>query len=138
MIVDASVWINYQRGGRSVATLHLQQALQTKQSISLVPAILQEVLQGAAQPEQFASWLRLFRTFPCLVVENPARTAMEAASLYARCRWAGITPRSSNDCLIAATCIELAQPLLHNDADFDHIARVDSRLRIAKPIAKIH
>jgi predicted nucleic acid-binding protein len=138
VIVDASVWIDYQRGGRSVATLHLRSALHNRQLINLTPTILQEVLQGAATPEQFAVWLRLFRTFPCLAVEDPARTAMEAANLYARCRWSGVTPRSSNDCLIAVTCIELAQPLLHNDADFDRIARIDSRLRVPKPLAKIH
>jgi predicted nucleic acid-binding protein len=34
------------------------------------------------------------------------------------------------DCLIAASCIELDQPLLHRDSDFDRIARIESSLRI--------
>ena len=68
-----------------------------------------------------------------LVVANsddPRRTAVLAAGLYARCRWAGFTIRSANDCLIAASCIELGQPLLHRDSDFDRIAAIEPALSI--------
>jgi predicted nucleic acid-binding protein len=41
----------------------------------------------------------------------------QAAELYVRCRLAGITPRSSNDCLIAVTAIEFDLPILHRDLD---------------------
>ncbi|MBN8727072.1 MAG: hypothetical protein J0H15_05140 [Xanthomonadales bacterium] len=36
----------------------------------------------------------------------------------------------ANDCLIAASCIELDQPLLQWDRDFARIADVEPRLRL--------
>ncbi len=111
--------------------------MRQRQLFCLIPAILQEVLQGAESADRLAAWVRVFDTFPCLAVENPARTAVAAATLYARCRWSGITPRGSNDCLIAVSCIELDQPLLHNDIDFDRIAKVEPRLRFTKAASRL-
>jgi predicted nucleic acid-binding protein len=48
------------------------------------------------------------------------------ASLYRRARKAGITIRSSIDCLIAATCIRNDAPILHADEDFDRLASCTS------------
>lgn len=58
-------------------------------------------------------------------------TYVEAARMYARCRWAGITPRTSIDCLIAQIAIEHDVPLYHDDRDFELIARVAPKLRFA-------
>jgi hypothetical protein len=64
-----------------------------------------------------------------MVIAPDAReTARNAAHLYARCRWAGITPRSANDCLIAVHAILGGVPLLHRDRDFDLIASVEPKL----------
>lgn len=41
----------------------------------------------------------------------------------------GVTVRSANDCLIAASCIEFDEPLLHLDRDFERIADVEPKLR---------
>lgn len=53
----------------------------------------------------------------------------EAASLYRRCRSSGETIRNLSDCLIAVPVIREGAELLHNDADFEAIAR-HSDLRI--------
>jgi predicted nucleic acid-binding protein len=58
-----------------------------------------------------------------------------AAHLYVRCRQRGITPRSAIDCLIAQIAIENQAYLLHNDGDFDQLARVAPELRIYDPTA---
>lgn len=58
---------------------------------------------------------------------------VHAAGIYARCRWSGITIRSANDCLIAAECIELDQPLLHRDLDFTRIAAIEPALQLIDP-----
>jgi predicted nucleic acid-binding protein len=50
--------------------------------------------------------------------------------LYAQCRWAGITPRSANDCLIATHAIFASVPLLHHDRDFNLIAGVEPKLTL--------
>jgi len=128
VIVDSSVWVDYLRSGRGAATQALDAALHRRE-VTLLPVIVQEVLQGADSPQRFAAWQRAFAELPLALVADTARTAVNAAALYARCRWSGITPRSANDCLIAASCIELDEALLHLDRDFERIASVDARLR---------
>ena len=46
-----------------------------------------------------------------------------AAALYRQCRRGGETVRKLLDCLIAAVAIRAGIPVLHNDRDFDGIAR---------------
>ena len=84
----------------------------------LAPPILQEVLQGANSPERFARWDRVMGELPMLVEKDSTAAARAAAHLYARCRWAGVTPRSANDCLIAVHAIDSRVPLLHHDRNF--------------------
>jgi len=57
-----------------------------------------------------------------LPVEDPFDFE-SAAALYRACRREGITIRRLPDCLIAAVAIRTETPLLHQDADFDAIAR---------------
>lgn len=47
-----------------------------------------------------------------------------AAEIYRTLRVGGITIRSANDCLIAATAILNRIQLLHADRDFDYIAEI--------------
>ena len=47
----------------------------------------------------------------------------DAAALYRRCRRQGETVRKLADCLIAAVAIRAEIPILHNDRDFDTLAR---------------
>ncbi|MBU6417651.1 MAG: hypothetical protein KJS83_10840, partial [Xanthomonadaceae bacterium] len=69
-------------------------------------------------------------TLPTLHVASPRRLHEAAAKLYARCRWAGITPRNGHDCVIAQTAIEHEVMLLASDRDFDAIASVEPRLHL--------
>jgi predicted nucleic acid-binding protein len=66
-----------------------------------------------------------------LLSEDPLRTHRHAARLYFDCRRQGFTPRSSIDCLIAQTAIEHRAALLHDDRDFDAIAKSAPQLRFA-------
>jgi len=56
-------------------------------------------------------------------------TFLRAAELYKSLRKKGITIRKPVDCMIASVAIEYDIQLLHNDRDFDHIAK-RSKLRI--------
>lgn len=129
MIADSSVWIAWLRRGDDASVLRLDAALHQRE-VQLLPVVLQEVLQGAATPERFRAWERALSALMVANSDDPRRTAVLAAGLYARCRWAGFTIRSANDCLIAASCIELGQPLLHRDSDFDRIAAIEPALSI--------
>ena len=46
-----------------------------------------------------------------------------AAELYRRCRRQGATVRKLIDCLIAALAIRAGTAILHNDSDFNVLAR---------------
>jgi len=45
-------------------------------------------------------------------------------------RAAGVTVRSTVDCLIARLAVEHDLVLLHDDRDYDRIATVEARLRL--------
>lgn len=92
--------------------------------------VLLEVLRGASSPRHFLRLERVFVTLPRFVPADSRQLARNAALLYARCRWAGFTPRSGNDCLIACCAIEAGLPLLHADEDFRRIALVEPALEL--------
>ena len=128
MLVDSSVWIAYLRGENLAEVELLTAALEQGEPVWLAPPILQEVLQGADSPDRFARWDRVLGELPMIMAPDAREAARSAAHLYARCRWAGVTPRSANDCLIATHAIVNRLPLLHRDRDFEVIASVEPKL----------
>ena len=130
MLVDSSVWIAYLRGDNLVEVALLFEALERAEPVWLAPPILQEVLQGADSPDRFTRWDRVLGELPMVIAPDPREAARSAAHLYARCRWAGVTPRSANDCLIATHAIYADMPLLHLDRDFALIAGIEPRLML--------
>jgi predicted nucleic acid-binding protein len=130
MLVDSSVWIPFLRGDSTTEVSILSDALNGKQSVWIAPPILQEVLQGADSLERFSKWERVFGELPLLVEPDARAAAAAAAQLYARCRWKGITPRSTNDCSIALYAVSNNIPLLHCDRDFPLIATVEPKLTL--------
>ena len=132
MIVDSSVLIEYLRRGRTRTADVIDRELVARRPLLLLPVVLQEVLQGARDSQAFVRLRQILGTFPLAETADRRATAIAAAGLYARCRWTGVTPRSGNDCLIAASCIELGQPLLQGDRDFERIAVVEPRLNLVR------
>lgn len=131
MIVDSSVWIAHLRGTATPATRRLRMALARGEALQLPDIVLMEVLRGAAGPMELLRLEQAFLTVPRFVPVDGRVLALDAARLYARCRWSGFTPAGGNDCLIACCAIEAGQPLLHQDQDFPRIARLAPALRLA-------
>lgn len=125
ILVDTSVWVDWLRRGNRPATLALDRLIDEGE-IAMAPVVLQELLQGARGEAQLAELRRYFEVLPLLMPSS--RTYADAGELYARCRWAGITPRSPHDCLVAQLAVEHGVPLLHDDRDFEAIAAVEGRL----------
>ena len=121
-LVDTSVWIDFLRGSRTIEVSSLLALLEGEDLVGVAPIILQEVLQGADSEARFDKWHSYFAEIECYVSADPIVTHVAAARLYQQCRRAGKTPRSSNDCLIAATAIEHGLILLHRDRDFEIIS----------------
>jgi predicted nucleic acid-binding protein len=130
VLVDTSVWIDFLRGAPTAQVATLEALLEGDDVVGTAPIILQEVLQGADSPARFEQWRREFSGLMCYLPLDPIDTHFEAARLYASCRRAGSTPRSSNDCLIACIAIEHDLTLLENDRDFRAIAAVEDRLKL--------
>lgn len=131
MIADSTAWIDMLRGRVSHASRRLEQALRLGEPMLMPDTVYQEVLQGASDVRHFLNLQAQLDMVPVLIPEDSHETARQAAMLYARCRWAGVTIRSPNDCLIAACAIEADEPLLHADRDFERIAAIEPRLRFA-------
>ena len=130
MLVDSSVWIAYLRGDDLAEVALLTEALEQGEPVWFTATILQEVLQGADSPDRFTRWDRVLGELPLVSSPDTREAARSAAHLFARCRWAGVTPRSANDCLIATHAIHAGMPLLHRDRDFGLIAGVEPKLML--------
>ncbi len=130
MIVDTSVWISALRGVETPETNLLRDMQDAGARIAMLPVIYQEILQGAKDEFWFRRYEDRLADVPIDLVLDPIGTARLAAHLYMHVRQAGKTIRSPHDCLIAASCIHLGLPLLHNDRDFEDIAAVTTMLDI--------
>lgn len=90
----------------------------------------QEVLQGAASQAKFDYLADYLSTQRFYHPTDPVASYKEAALIYFRCRRGGVTVRSAIDCLIARIAIEHDLILLHNDADFENMARAIPELTL--------
>jgi predicted nucleic acid-binding protein len=128
-IVDTSIWISYYNSVTDEYS-ELVNRLIDEDEIIVLPVILQETLQGIKKDKFFSLTKELLLSYHYLKLD-PVQSAIRAAELYRFLRKKGTTINKPNDCLIAAICIENDIPLLHNDKDFDNIAKHTS-LKIYK------
>ncbi len=123
-IVDTSVWINYLNNVIDDQT-DITDSLIKKDEVFILPVIVQELLQGIREEKDFELTKTALLEFPFLPYYD-VEMAVSAASLYRYLKTKGVTIRKPNDCLIAAICIKQEIPILHNDRDFDNIAKYTS------------
>ena len=120
LLVDTSVWIEvFRKQGK----LDLERVVPLEEVVTCLP-IVQEVLQGFRDEGAYRVAREAMLSLP--IVEAPLRTevVLHAADLFRLARRAGLTVRSSVDCLIAACAIPNGLPVLHHGRDFDQLARV--------------
>ena len=128
-LVESSAWVEFLRSTGSPACLRLRELVRTE-NIAICDAVRMEVLAGARNQSNLHYLQRLLaRTTPILMQSADYDAA---AALYRHCRRQGETVRKLLDCLIAAVAIRAGIPVLHNDRDFDVIAR-HTELRIDRP-----
>jgi len=130
-LVDTSVWIDAQQPTPRSKGRRLQELATTGAVFGLTPMVLQEILQGVRDEIQFRKTRERFAAQRYYHPADPLQAHVNAARLYAQCRWKGFTPRSSNDCLLACIAIEHDLILLHDDSDFEQMARVEPLLKLA-------
>jgi predicted nucleic acid-binding protein len=118
VLVDSSVWILAEKG------LVIAHQIPAGERLATCPIIVHEVLRGTETPVHYDVARRILLAVQMLDAPTPFARFEEAARLYLQCRDDGVTPRSTADCLVAVTALAHGALVLHNDRDFDHIARV--------------
>jgi predicted nucleic acid-binding protein len=118
VLADSSAWILALRG-----KIDLLELAGENQIMTCLP-VIQEILQGAESPKDYAALRAMFDEVVILDAPMPLVRFEQAAQLYLRCRDDAFTIRKGPDCLIAACAIAHRVPVMHRDRDFDHIALV--------------
>jgi predicted nucleic acid-binding protein len=121
IVVDSSVWIDF-LNGRDVAHVKRLQVILGVEEIIVGDLMLCEVLQGLASERIAREVESLLRRFAIVAMAGDA-IAVVAARNFRSLRNRGITIRKTIDLLIGTWCIENRTPLLHNDGDFQPMAR---------------
>ena len=119
ILVDTSAWIEFLRNTGSTVCALVDEALAGE--IVICDAVRMEVLAGARDESHLLSLGRLLAR--AAVIPTLTADYDDAAALYRRCRRQGETVRRLIDCLIASAALRAGAPVLHNDADFDVLAR---------------
>jgi predicted nucleic acid-binding protein len=128
ILIDTSAWVEFLRDTGSVICHRVDALLDGE--IATCHPIRMEVLAGARDEQQLGD-LRGLLARGSLLPTEPTDYE-EAAALYRTCQRRGEPVRKLIDCLIAATAIRSAIPILHSDNDFDVLAR-HTRLSIDPP-----
>ena len=129
-LVDTSVWIDWLRGSSTLAVGWLRQILDRDYPFGIPSVVYQELLQGADSEAAFERLEAYFGSQRFVHPLDPVDSHREAARIYYRCRRAGVTVRSTVDCLIARIAVEHDLFLVHDDRDFDRMAAVVPELRL--------
>ena len=126
ILVDSSVLIDFLEGRENVPVDRLVEVLDRDIPFGVSPLTILEVLQGAATEKDFATLREYLGSQRIYSLAGGFDSYAGAAKIFFDLRKRGMSVRSSMDCLIAQTAIEHGLYLLHNDSDFDRIAKVSS------------
>jgi predicted nucleic acid-binding protein len=121
-LVDTSVWILV---FRQREPLDLARIVDFDEIATCLP-VVQEVLQGFRDERVFRVAASAMRNLPLLDEPLTFEVVETAIQLYRDARRAGVTVRSSVDCLIAASAIRNDVGVLHCDRDYTQLARVSA------------
>ena len=123
ILVDTSVLIDYFKGEENISVKKFHQVLESNIPFGINHLIYMEVLQGSQTDKDFNLLKKYLITQTFYELKNGRESYAEAARMYLKLRKKGVTVKSTIDCLIARIAVENELFLLHNDADFDRIAK---------------
>ena len=127
VLVDTTVWVDFFADCRAPHVAALQELIENEEDLCLCGVILAEVLQGIRSDADYRKTKEYFDDLLFLPMRQA--TFVRAAELYRSLRKRGTTIRKPVDCMIASVAIEHDLHLLHDDRDFDHIAK-HSKLKV--------
>lgn len=123
ILADTSAWVEYDRATGSPVDARLTELVESAGELAVTEPVMMEVLAGARDDRRESDLRRLLLRFELLAFD-PTSDFDGAARIYRRCRAAGITPRGTVDCMIAAVAWRREASLLAHDADLARVAGV--------------
>ena len=123
ILVDSSVWVEYDRATGGAADRRLRGLIETGGPVAVTEPVIMEVLAGARDGRRETDLRRLLLRFELLGFDAVSDFD-GAVAIYRRCRAAGVTPRGMIDCMIAAVAWRTGARLLSHDVDMDRVAGV--------------
>ncbi len=123
ILVDSSVWVEYDRATGSSPHRRLRELIDTNGPVAVTEPVVMEVVVGARDDRREADLRRLLGRFEMLSFDAVSDFD-GAVRIYRRCRAAGVTPRGMLDCMIAAVAWRQGATLLAHDSDMDRVASV--------------
>jgi predicted nucleic acid-binding protein len=127
VLVDTTVWIDFFADRNEPHVAALQELIENQEDLCLCGIILAEVLQGIRSDVDYIKTKDYLDDLIFLPMRQA--TFVRAAEVYRSLRKRGVTIRKPVECMIASVAIENNIRLLHNDRDFDYIAK-HSKLRV--------
>jgi predicted nucleic acid-binding protein len=124
ILVDTSVLLDFLAGRETEPATYLERLIRQEAAFYLSPEVVQEVLQGARNADEWETLHQYLSSQMWVGVRDPWHSHVEAARIYFDCRRKGLTVRSTADCVIAQIALEQEYALLHDDRDFEAIAKV--------------
>ena len=124
ILVDTSVLVSALRGHetRAVKRLKALEADGVPFGIPLPCAL--EVLQGARAERDWHLLEEVLAGLDLACPREPWESHRLAAGIFFDCRRKRLTVRSSLDCLVAQIALEHDATLVHDDDDYERVARV--------------
>jgi predicted nucleic acid-binding protein len=122
VVADSSAWIAYFRSADTEASKKLRGLIEFGgERVALCGPVLTEVLQGVTHEHESRRIAEILDAYEFLHTDKASFS--QAGQIYRRCRAGGFTIRSSIDCIIAATALRHDADILHDDRDYDVIAK---------------
>lgn len=123
ILADTSAWVEFDRATGSPVDRRMTELIAADGPLLVTEPVMMEVAAGARSDEREADLRRLLLRFD-LARFDPVADFDGAATIYRRCRRAGVTPRGLIDCAIAAVAHRCGATLLSWDAGLDRVARI--------------
>ncbi|MCP5062052.1 MAG: PIN domain nuclease [Ignavibacteriae bacterium] len=124
ILVDTSVLIDFFKGKDTYSTKKLTDIIDQNIPFGICSLVYLELLQGAKNEKEFEFLNEYLSTQIFYNLNDIKKSYLEASKIKLKCSKKGITIRSTIDLLIAQIAIENNLFLLHNDKDFNNIAKV--------------
>lgn len=119
-LVDTSAWIELLRRPQRLSMDDLRG---TSEIVTCLP-VIQEVLQGIRDERAFVDIREAMLAMPRVDEPIGWNVVDRAVQIYRQARRVGVTPRSSVDCLVAASALAHDMTVVHCDRDYEALARV--------------